>query len=289
MLVSETPKPLRQVRRDAARALDGASETPELDAELLLRHLLDFDRMQLVLHANEPVPPQQLAAFERLVERRRAGEPVAYILGKRGFRTIELAVDRRVMVPRPETEQIVDIALSRLAQHSGPARIIDVGTGSGAIALSLAMELGPGRSDVEIVASDVSSEALDVARRNRDALGLQDRVTLCQADLLTGLGGEFDVILANLPYLRPDQQHPSTAYEPRLALFAGDDGFDSYRKLFEQAKQLLASGGMIVVEIDPSQAEFGSLLARERTGLQVEVRQDIASRPRFLVLSDSYE
>ncbi len=272
-----------QARLEAARRLAATSETAALDAELLLREVLGVDRVGLMLRNPEPLAMDDRVRFRELVDRRLAGEPVAYILNSKGFRTIELYVDERVLVPRPETEEMVGLALEWLGSRPGPKRVVDVGTGTGAIALSLAVELDA-RDDVDILAIDLSEDALEVAARNRRELSLEDRVQLKRADLLAGIDGPFDLVLANLPYLRVDQLHPSTAREPENALFAGEDGFDLYRILFQDVGRVLGAEGLVIAEIDPSQAEFGLEYATRVTGLPVEVRRDAAGRERFLLV-----
>jgi len=267
--------------------LSSISDSPRLDAEVLLREVTGLDRVGLLLRFAELLPDEQGATFNALIERRRAGEPVAYIIGRRGFRSIELAVDERVLIPRPDTEWIVDLALTWLAQHRGPRRVVDVGTGSGAIALALASELDAGRSDVQIVGVDVSRDALAVARLNRERLELQRRVDLVAGDLLSAISGSFDLILANLPYLRPGQMHPSTDREPRLALFAGPDGFSLYRELLRQAAALLTPDGMLVGEIDPAQAELAVDVAQQTMGRAAVVRRDLAGDARYLIVGDT--
>lgn len=282
------PNPARsfgQARREAAQRLETTGETAALDAELLLREVLGVDRVGLLLRDLEPIPTDVDVRFQELIERRIAGEPVAYILNRKGFRTIELYVDERVLIPRPETEEMVALALEWLAQRPGPRRLVDVGTGSGAIALSLAVEVGD-RDDVEIIATDVSEAALEVAAQNRRALLLEDRIQLVHADLLEGIDGPFDLILANLPYLRPDQRHPSTAREPERALYAGEDGFDFYRALFDDVGRVLTRGALVVAEIDPSQAGFGLEYVATETGLPVTIRRDAWERDRFLLAGD---
>jgi release factor glutamine methyltransferase len=272
------PEPLTigNARREAAGRLAEISETPDLDSELLIREVLSVDRTGLFLRERDPMPIEDQQAFEALIARRLSGEPVAYILGRKAFRSIELVVDPRVLVPRPETEQLVQIALEWIRSRPGPLRVVDVGTGSGAIALSLASEL-PDRDDVEIVATDVSPDALDVARVNRERLGL-DRVELVESHLLEAVPGTFDLILANLPYLRPDQRHASTVHEPDLALYSGDDGFDLYRELIAFLPEQLNPGGLFVGEIDPDQAGLA-------TGTGATIIRDLAGRDRFFVLT----
>lgn len=260
------------------------SESPALDAELLLRHVLKIERSQLFLRYERSLPDGAAERFEALVERRLAGEPIAYILGSRWFRNIELFVDDRVLIPRPETERFVEYALAWLRSHPGPRRVVDVGTGSGAIALALADELGKRRPDVQIVATDISAPALEVAAINRDRLNLTDRVELIESDLLDAVSEPFDIILANLPYLRPDQRHPSTRLEPEVALFGGPDGFDLHRRLLRQSATLLAPNGLWVGEIDPDQAEIAVNSAREATGRDVRVEADYAGEARYLLI-----
>lgn len=274
-----------QARREAARRLEETSETAALDAELLLRETLGVDRVGLMLRDPEPIPLDADARFQELVQRRLAGEPVAYILRRKGFRTIDLYVDERVLVPRPETEEMVALALEWLARRPGSKRVVDVGTGSGAIALALAAELGK-RDDVEIIATDVSRAALEVAARNRQDLSLESRVQLVHSDLLAGIDGPFDVVLANLPYLRLDQRDRSIAREPEEALFAGEDGFDLYRALFADVGRVLSRDGLVLVEIDPSQAVFGMEYAVTATGLPVMVGRDAWGRDRFLLIGN---
>lgn len=260
------------------------SESPQLDAELLLRQVLGIGRVQLFLRYDTPLDDAAAEPFEALVQRRLSGEPIAYILGSRWFRNVELFVDRRVLVPRPETERFVEYALGWLRSHPGPLRVVDVGTGSGAIALALAQELGAGWPEARIIATDISTDALEVAAINRDRLGLCDRVDLVASDLLDAFVEPFDIILANLPYLRPEQRHPSTQREPEVALFGGADGFDLHRRLLLQSATLLASDGLWVGEIDPAQAEVAVRFAREATGRDARIEADDAGDARYLLI-----
>ena len=268
--------------------MEPASESPQFDAELLLRHVLGVDRVGLLVRYDMALPDAARARFDTLVARRATAEPIAYILGTRGFRTIELLVDGRVLVPRPETEQLVDDALAWLRAHPGPRRVVDVGTGSGAIALALATELPAARYDVQIVATERYRAALMVAIENRARLGLVGRVELVLADLLAGLRGPFDVILANLPYLRTDQTHPSIASEPATSLYGGADGFEHYRRLLTQAGNVLAPGGLLVGEIDPAQAVQAVSCASAATGRAARTVLDYAGDARYLVVGDEH-
>ena len=309
MPASTLTESISAARRRAARVLAAASETPALDADLLLAHALLTERATLVTRGAEPLPTEAAAHFNALLARRLAGEPVAYIVGRKSFRDLDLLVDPRVLVPRPETEQMVEIALAWIGRRNDALRVVDVGTGSGAIALALAAEIAEvrpagastirpdeacvrpvsreGRSAGEILATDVSPAALEVARENATRLGLAGRVRFVESDLLEHVEGEFDLILANLPYLRGDQRDPSTRAEPELALYAGADGFDIYRRFLPQAAVRLRAGGLIVIEIDPAQSGFGAQEAKTSTGLAVEVIDDLAGRARFLVIGDA--
>ncbi len=224
-------------------------------------------RERLILDRDLPVDD---AAFERLVARREAREPVAYILGHKEFRRITLAVDRRVLIPRPETELLVEVALDL----PPGASVADVGTGSGAVALALKDE----RPDLVVRGFDVSRDAIAVARRNASRLNLDVQFDTC--DLINDQG--YDAVVANLPYVREGAvlAPEIDLYEPRLALFAGDDGLDLIRRLIA-----LATGrtGLLALEIDPSQAGAVGSLLRNAGFASVEVRRDLAGRERVVV------
>lgn len=213
------------VRRAGARLAAAGCRTPRLDAELLLAHALGCDRAALITGAREPLDLRARQAFEALLQRRLAREPVAYILRRRAFRHIELAVDRRALIPRPESELLVEVALTLPAG----ARVLDVGTGSGAIALAL----GDERPDLQIAATDSSAAAISLARENAAALGLE-RVRFIVGDLRAGL--PCDALLANLPYIEADAalEPEITRYEPPDALFGGVDGLEVIRRLCAQ-------------------------------------------------------
>jgi release factor glutamine methyltransferase len=278
----ESDTTIGQVRRDIAVRLAAVSETPDLDSELLIRGVLGLDRAGLFLREPEPIDDESERRLVDLVERRLAGEPIAYILHRAPFRRVVLYVDDRVLVPRPETEDLVRLAIEWLSRQAGRRRVLDIGTGSGAIALSLAYELAD-RPEVDVVATDISAGALQVASINRERLGLTGRVRLLRTHLLEGVDGPFDLILANLPYLRQDQRHASTVHEPDVALYSGDDGFDLYREFFRTVGDRLAPGGLVIAEIDPSQAEFGSEYVAGITSLPVTVAVDSSGRERFLL------
>jgi release factor glutamine methyltransferase len=245
-------------------------ESPRLDAELLIADALGVERAALFADPDRPVSGAQARVIGERVRRRVGREPVAYILGRRGFRRIELEVDSRVLIPRPETELLVEVALTL---PSG-ARVHDVGTGSGAVALALLDE----RPDLVVSASDASPAAVAVARANAARLGLP-----LEPAVLNGLPpGDYDLVLANLPYVREDEwpllEPEITRYEPREALVSGADGLDAIRALVAEAP----SGTRLALEHAPDQAAEVRGLLRD-----AETLRDLAGRERVTVGSRS--
>jgi release factor glutamine methyltransferase len=258
----------------AADAMAAAGvETPRLDAELLLAGATGWERARMAANPEAEIPPPAARRFGEMVRRRLRREPVAYIVGCKGFRHLELAVDPRVLIPRPETELLVELAL-----ELQPQRVLDVGTGSGAIALAIAAEL----PECEVVASDTSSRALEVARSNAARLGLAERVELVEGTLAAEVG-EFDLIVANLPYVSEAEwgelEPEVTEWEPPEALLAGADGLDALRP----AILAFAAAPVVGLEIGEGQAAVvGELLAA--VGFTaVEARPDLAGIERIMV------
>jgi release factor glutamine methyltransferase len=271
--VVATTATVRDALGAAVDALAAAGvEDPRLDAEVLLAEAAGKSRAALIADGSAGLEPAAVRRFGELVRRRLRREPVAYIVGRKGFRRLELAVDRRVLVPRPETELLVELAV-----ELRPARVLDVGTGSGAIALAVADELPA----AEVVATDTSPAALEVARANAERLGLADRVRFVAGTLPAG--ERFDLVLANLPYVAsrdwPPLQPEVTQWEPREALLAGPDGLDAYRTLF--AASLPAA--VVAVEIGAGQAPAVAGLLRAAGFPEVEVRRDLAGVERVVV------
>jgi release factor glutamine methyltransferase len=265
--------PVRDALAAASDALTAAGvETPRLDAELLLAEATGIDRARLAADPEAPVDPAAGRRFGDMVRRRVRREPVAYIVGRKGFRGIELALDRRALIPRPETELLVDVAV-----ELEPRTVLDLGTGSGAVALAVADEL-PGAA---VTATDTSAEALEVARDNAGRLGLADRVRF-----VTGSARpreRFDLVVANLPYIS-ESEWPAlapeiTAYEPREALVAGSDGLAAIRSLLASPPECEA----IALEVGAGQADVVAGLVSDAGLSSVEVRKDLAGIDRVVL------
>lgn len=256
-----------------------SSDTPRLDAELLMAHALGVPRQAMLLkHLGDPVPE----GFAALVERRLAHEPVAYITGSRGFWTIELSVGPGVLVPRADSETLIEAALAHFAGGAGPKRVLDLGTGPGTLLLAALAEW-PAASGLGV---DASETALGYARENAERLGLSDRAELRAGDWAHGLDGRFDLILCNPPYigtgevLGPEVRE----HEPAGALFAGSDGLDDYRRIVPDLPRLLTPGGIALLEIGWTQGTAVSALVRA-AGLAATVRQDLGGRNRVVAAS----
>ena len=267
---------VRDALDSAVIALTAAGcESPRLDAELLLAAAMGVSRATIVAHPSAELEPDHAWQFAEWARRRRGREPVAYILGRKGFRRLDLEVDRRVLIPRPETEHLVEAALGL----PPGARVADVGTGSGAVALALKDE----RPDLEVIATDTSSDALDVARANARRLALD--VTLLQGDLLAPVEGRLDAVVSNPPYVGEDERSrlPAdvSAHEPEEALFAGSDGLDLIRRLIPEA--VAREARLVALEVGWTQAAAVSQLLVSAGFADTEVIADLAGIDRVVV------
>ena len=235
-------------------------------------------RAWLVAHDRDPLEPEPRARFSALLARRRDGEPVAHILGRRGFWSLDLAVTADTLIPRPETERLVELALERLPVGQ-VADVLDLGTGTGAIALAIASE----RPEAAVTAVDVDARALAVAGKNAARLGL-GRIQFLRSDWFSAVAGErYRLIVANPPYLAEDDPHLSTGdlrHEPRLALVSGQDGLDAIRRIVAQAPGHLSPGGWLLLEHGMSQGEAARELLRAAGFEQVSTATDIEGRER---------
>ena len=279
----------RELLAEAVARLDSAGvETAEVDARRIVADCMDVPMGQLTRSLGDPATERGVARFDRMVARRAEGEPLQYVLGSWGFRTLELMVDRRVLIPRPETESVVEVALAELDRLGGRDRstlVVDLGTGSGAIALSIAVE----RLRTEVWATDISDDALRVARANVAGVGRPGaRVRTGAGDwfdaLPSTLRGTVDLVVTNPPYVASSAELPAEVaqWEPASALYAGADGLDDLRRILAAAPDWLTPSGVLVSELSPEQADAAVGLALEGFA-EAFVESDLAGRPRALV------
>ncbi len=258
-----------------------------LDAEWLLAEALGVERLQLYLQHDRPLSPDEGEAYKPLLRRRAAREPLQYILGRTAFRELALVTDRRVLIPRPETEVLVDEVLAWAADRAeGLGDVLDIGSGSGAVALSLASEGACQR----VVATDVSAEALEVAKENARLHDLEGKVEFRRGGLFDVLaaGEQFDVVVSNPPYVqtgqRPELEPEVGEWEPTQALFAGPDGLDVIRPLVAGVPTRMRSGGLLALEIGPDQATSVVELVEETGAFEpARVPRDLSGRPRVVM------
>ena len=258
-------------------------ESARLDAECLLAHALESERLQLYLEFDKPVAPEERARFRELVKR-RADErvPVALLTGRREFWSLPLRVTPDVLVPRPETETLVEVALGLLTDRESTAHILDVGTGCGAVALALAKE----RPKASVTATDISEAALAVARENAVELGFENRIRFLLGDGFEPVRGEgFDLIVSNPPYLAGGEAPalpPELVHEPREALFAGAEGTELLRRIAAGGRDLLEAGGALAVEVTPQQAPEMTEWLESAGFARPECHRDLAGRVRVV-------
>ncbi len=277
------------IRRVLAWAVDDlrgrGSDTPRLDAELLLALVLHTNRIGLVVDADRPLGKDELAAYRALHKRRRAGEPVAYMLGAREFYGRSFRVDARVLVPRPDTEILVEVALERSRDRSLGARVLDLCTGSGCVAITYALE----RPTARVLGTDLSEDALAVARDNAHRLGAVPRAWFRASDVFSDLGlaaPQFELITANPPYIPTSEKDELAVtirdFEPHLALFGGDDGYRVTRRIVEEAPRFLATGGVLALEIGAGQSLDVERMLAERGFVELDRRRDYGGIERVV-------
>ena len=262
---------------------DNDIQDSALESELLLRHTLGIDRVQLYLALENELSSDQSVEFQRLIRRRLGGEPTAYITGHREFYGLDFYVDSTVLIPRPESELLVEKAIE-LVRNRPMSSIAEVGTGCGAIAVSLALNL----PQVKIYATEISASALEVARFNCRKHGVEDRICLLEGDMLDPLPEPVDMIVANLPYVREAELTSvnTLGFEPSLALNGGPDGLDKIRHLCRQAADKLCPGGCLLLEIGQGQREaVNSLLHEIFPRAEIEVTPDLSGINRVVNLS----
>ncbi len=274
--------------RDGEKALEATSTSARLDAELLLSRALSLSRTQLLSRLRDDCPTDLLHAYRTLVERRRAGEPVAYIVGEREFFGRRFLVTPSVLIPRPESELLVEEAL-RAAAGKSRVSFLDLGTGSGCLAVTLGLELARRGVAAQGVAVDISRDALAVARGNAQALGAAERISFVESSWLSQperLSPPFDIILANPPYVDPaEPSPPELAFEPRGALYSEDNGLRDTREILRTAPPLLAAGGVLLLEVGAGKREqLSRCLEIAALGARASLLGDDSPQDRFTVV-----
>ncbi len=257
------------------------SEFASLETRVILCHVLDKSREWLATHPDFELNEPQLQSANQLLERIKNGEPLPYLVGKQSFYGLDFYVTPDVLIPRPETELLIEECITWLEEHPSKRKLVDVGTGSGAIALTLADRF----EDLQVTAIDISEKALDVARKNASLLKVESHIEFKQNDLLQNLPGRFDVIAANLPYIPTGKLKALqvTRFEPPLALDGGADGLDLIRRLIQQSREHLNPGGMIILEIEEEQSISGlKMVEAFLPGVEKSILNDLANHPRIL-------
>ena len=267
---------IRETLADAAQRLDAQSDSPRLDAELLLARALDVPRSYLIAHPEDSPDAAAHARFAAAIEQRERGVPLAYIVGEKEFWSLTLMVSRATLVPRPDTELLVEKALARVPRDAA-TRVLDLGTGSGAIALSIARE----RPLADIVATDASKEALAVAAQNARQLGIGN-TSFVAGDWTQPVAGQrFDVVVSNPPYIRADDPAlAALSHEPAYALVSGADGLDAIRQLAMQCPSILAAGGTLLLEHGADQRDAVLAILSDAGWSEVRCFTDLAGLPR---------
>ncbi len=272
--------------QQARRRLEVVSESAALDSQVLLAHIMGQTKAWILAHPEALLTSGQEQNLESSLSSLEAGEPLPYVLGHWEFYGVSLRVTTAVLIPRPETELLVETALAWLSKNPKRRRAADIGTGSGCIAVALAKHL----PDLKVTATDISSEALQVARANAEEHGVSERIEFIEGDLLAPLNEPVDVLCANLPYIPTSTLHELAVYrhEPAVALDGGPDGLQFIRRLLEDAPRVLTGSGLILLEIEASQGGAVIEIARAAfPAAKVEVRQDLAGHARMVSLTPS--
>lgn len=274
---------LGELLKQATQQLSESSPSARLDAELLLCHVLGFSRARLLAERQHQPSEAQIQQFQSLLERRLNLEPVAYLTGEKAFYDLDFFVDKRVLIPRPETELLVERAIAHAKARPAPVRIADIGTGSGAIAITLAVHL----PTAEVSAVDLSPEALSVALRNAERHNVQAKLKLLPGDLTAPLSGSYDLIVSNPPYtIMAEIDENVRRHEPHLALDGGEQGMEVYQRLLAELPPLLKPDGAILLEIGAWQAQLVRELAQAYfPQSQIQVLQDLAGLDRVVEIS----
>jgi release factor glutamine methyltransferase len=282
--MSATPS-LAVLRQSAVERLTAAEvDEPRLTAEVVLAHVLDLSRAQLLTRADESLTPDQLIRAQRDLDRLAHGEPLAYVVGHREFYDVDLLTDARALIPRPETECLVEHALKALADHPAPL-IADVGTGCGAIAVTLAKHL----PRAKVIAIDLSTDALALARENAQRIGVADRIEFRAGSLLEPITESLDLLAANLPYI-DDKDWPYLAktirgHEPKMAFVGGPDGLDLVRGLLRDAPRVTHIDSLILLEISAYHGDAATEIARQHfPRAYIEIKPDYAGLDRLAVI-----
>ncbi|MBI5824158.1 MAG: peptide chain release factor N(5)-glutamine methyltransferase [Chloroflexi bacterium] len=278
---------IRDLLDDAARGLV-FSDTPQLDAQIILAHVIGRPRSWLIAHLETPLTPPQIDSAQQAFARLKAGEPLPYIIGHWEFFGLDFNVTKDVLIPRPETELLVEKSISWLTSRPEARSVVDVGTGSGAIAISIASHI----PNVKILATDISPAALKVAKSNAHKFNVQSQIEFIECDLLPSSfildPSSFDLLCANLPYIPTETLHKLPIYgsEPTLALDGGLDGLDPYRRLLKLAPNWLTPNGKILLEIEASQgAKILSLAYDSFEDVTINLHQDLAGHDRILEIT----
>lgn len=261
--------------------LKGVTDFPSIEVNAIAAHFLQKNKAWIVAHPEARLEPNQLDLLEAAVDRLAKGEPLAYITGRRSFYGLDLAVDQRALIPRPETELLVELAIDWLEKNPGKVRVADIGTGSGAIAVVLADRF----ANLRVTATDRSADVLDLARLNAENFHVEGRIRFFHTDLLDGINTHFDLILANLPYIPTHtlEELPNLKYEPRSALDGGADGLDYIRNLINTLERNLLQNSCIFLEIQYNQDIVVTEIALTKfPQAQIKVHHDLAALPRVV-------